>query len=194
MELSFFVEKLLESLAVVAVGLGSVYLTEKYKRKKAQLDLKDDFQLKNKIKPILEEIRYELDADRVHYWVFSNGDVTLSGHHLKKLSIFEEVSKDDELIGHQFQLIPAKNFERSLSALYESKEEYTISNEFEKYDDLSALYKLYGVKTVLEIKVKDSFGRWIGVVNAWFKDIKPLDESHIAFAKIQASRIGAIKK
>lgn len=167
------------------------------KEKKSKLVLTDytsDYEKKTKIKPILDEILYELEPIRVQYWEFSNGEKTLSGHHLKKLSLFMESNSNGvKDIASHFQFVPVKQFERNLDKLYESENDVIISNETREFDDLASLFAQYDVKTVLSIKVKNEIGVWVGVLSICFKEERLLNEGEIAFSKLQSSRLSIIK-
>lgn len=170
----------------------SKYLDKRYKSKKTDLD--DDFKRRRQNLPLLESVRYELDADRVFNMVFTNGDVTLTGHHLKKISVLLEMNADGvRSLGQNFQLVPTKIFERTLDALYESEDDFIVSNEFDEYDDLAALHSQYDIQTLLKVKVKDQFGKWIGVLNVGFSKYRILTEGEIAFVKMQAAKLGQLK-
>lgn len=170
---------------------------ERRREKKNKLVLTDystDYSKKAKIKPILDDILYELEPTRVQYWEFSNGEKTLSGHHLKKLSLFmESNSEDTKDIAQHFQFVPVKQFERNLDKLYESANDFIISNELKEFDDLSSLFSQYGIATVLSIKVKNEIGVWVGVLSICFKNERVLNEGEIAFAKLQSARLSIIK-
>lgn len=184
----------------IAVTLYGYKAYEKWLDRKAEKKLKittdysSDYDKKAKINPILEDIKYELDADRVQYWEFSNGEKTLSGHHLKKLSLFIESNKEGiKEIAPQFQAVPVKKFERGLDKLYESSDDFIYSNEMLEFDELSSLNAQFNIASVLSIKVKNEIGVWVGVLSVCFENVKPLTEGEIAFAKLQASRISVIK-
>lgn len=183
-------------LTIGCTSLGTVwlskYLDKRYRDKKVNLD--DDFKKRKQNLPLLEAIRYELDADRVFNMVFTNGDITLTGHHLKKVSVLLEVTGDGvRSLGQAFQLVPTKIFERTLDALYESEDDFVIFNEFDEYDDLAALHSQYNIKTLLKVKIKDQFGRWVGVLNIAFSNQRLLTEGEIAFVKMQAAKLGQLK-
>lgn len=185
---------IISGLITIAGTLLGIVLKDRLEKKKKGLDLNTDFALKSKISPILEEIRYELDADRVQYWVFSNGDVTLTGHHLKKVSIFEEANKEgNQQLAHLFQLVPTKNFERTFNQLHESHENFIVSQEDDYNDDLSDIYKLYDARTLLHIKLTKPGDKWVGIISIWFNKRTEIPDQEISFAKLQSSRIGAIK-
>jgi hypothetical protein len=190
-------DHLLQIFEIVLGGFGvrmySDWLDRKRIRRQTD-DPSDDYSRKKTILPILEDVKYEMDADRVHEWVFSNGDTTLSGHHLKKMSIFLEVNREEfDDIAHHFQFVPTKKLERLLDQLAESKAEYIVSHEYLKYDELAALNAQYDIKTILMIRIKNEFGKWTGILSVCFNDDREISESEIAFAKLQGARIGQIK-
>lgn len=188
------ITKLIEIGSTLLIAFGTIWYNDHLKKKKRGEDLTEDYLRKDKIFPILEEVKYQLDADRVQEWAFSNGDTTFAGQHLKKMSILVESSNGNkENIGHYFQLIPTKKFERNLDALYESNEEHVVSNEFLQYDELAALYSQFNVKTVLMVKITNNFGKWVGLLTVMFETEKILNEGELAFCKLQASRISNIK-
>lgn len=187
---------LLEAVITVTGTILALFVKDHLDRKKLnnKTDLDKDFNIKKSIFSILEEVKYEFGSDKTFYWVFSNGDVTFSGFHLKKLSILEESSGSTiPSIAHLFQTIPAKKFEDNLSALSESKDDYIILDVEQCPEEMKDLYSFYNVKKILKIKVKDNNGRWIGIMSSWFTEDVDITDGQIAFAKIQASRIGLIK-
>jgi len=187
---------LLETVITVGGTLIGIYVKDYLDKKNSvkNKDLERDLETHKIMSATLDEIRLELGADKTLYWVFSNGDITFSGFHLKKLSVMEESSVDGfSNVAHSFQLVPAKNFEKHLLQLNESDEEYITLEVDNMPEELKDLYSLYEVKKVLKIKVKDSRGKWIGVLSAWYRENIELSDGQIAFAKIQASKIGSIK-
>lgn len=161
---------------------------------KEKTDYSSDYNKKSKVKPILDEIQYELDSSRVQYWEFSNGEKTLSGHHLKKLSLFMESNSDGEReIASQFQFVPVKQFERNLDRLYESEHGFIVSNEIREFDELASLFAQYGISTILSIKVINEIGVWVGVLSICFAEDRIINEGEIAFSKLQAARLSIIK-
>lgn len=186
---------LLETIVTVLGTLAGIYVKDYLdKRKRKDKGVEQDLIIHKTLSTILDEVRMELNAGKTHYWVFSNGDVTFSGYHLKKLSILEESSNENvDTVAQYFQLIPAKSFEKHLQKLNESEDGTLILDVNNMSDDLKDLYSLYDVKKVLKVKVKDSRGRWIGILSAWYFTDEPVNDGQIAFAKLQASRIGAIK-
>ena len=191
-----WLEATIRIFEIVSISYGTVlfssWLTKKNREKNVTID--KDFQKRKEIVPILESIRYELGASRVFDMVFSNGDVTLTGHHLKKVSIYQEVTEDGvRPMAQDFQLIPSKIFERTLDELYESSTDYVIFTEFQNYDNLAALHAQYDIHTLMKVKIKNQFGKWVGVLNVAFSNEKVLTEGEIAFVKMQAARLGQLK-
>ena len=168
------------------------WLKRRKDKKKDNMDM--EYDRRNVIIPILNDIRHQLDSDRVLETVFSNGDVTFSGYHMKKLSIISEVHIEGLAdISHHFQLIPTKKFDRTLSELYDSSDDYLISDETTLDDELSDLKKLFGLNYTLMVMIRDKFGRWVGNITVCFNEPRELSSSEIAFVKAQASRIGSLK-
>lgn len=189
--------KMLEYSTAGGFALTAIWYKNRLDKKKAESsgdDLGDDYNRKMELKPILDEIRYQMNADRVHEWVASNGDTSLSGHHLKKLSIFMESHKDGlEDISQHFQLIPVQKFARHVDSLSESEDGVVVSQEFHEFDELGALSAKYDIKTKVLFKVVNELGKWTGILTVCFEDERLLDEGEIAFCKLQAARIGAIR-
>lgn len=186
----------ISTIGSLTVAFGTIWYTNKInkQKKRSAEDLNEDYVRKEKVFPILEEVKYELDACRVQEWAFSNGDTTFAGQHLKKMSVLVETCTEEySNIGHYFQLVPTKKFERVLDDLYESNQDHIVSNEFKQYDELAALYSQFNIKSILLIKIVDHFGKWVGLLTVMFDSEKTLNEGEIAFAKLMAARISNIK-
>lgn len=191
-----WLQAIVEILKIGSVSYGAVWfkIWMDRRNKSKSINMDKDFQKRRNILPILESIRYELDASRVFDMVFTNGDVTMTGHHLKKISVYQEVTGDGvRPLAQDFQLIPSKIFERTFDDLYESPDDYVISTEFNKYDTLAALHAQYDIHTLMKVKIKNQFGKWVGVLNVTFSSERLLTEGEIAFVKMQAARLGQIK-
>jgi hypothetical protein len=191
-----WLEFALKAVEIFSVSYGTIMFSSwLQKRKRSQnLNIDKDFEKRKQILPIMESIRYELDASRVFDMVFTNGDVTMTGHHLKKVSVFQEVTADGvRPLAQDFQLVPSKIFDRTLDALYETNDDYVIFTEFENFDNLSALHAQYDIHTLMKVKIKNQFGKWVGVLNVAFQNERILTEGEIAFVKMQAARLGQIK-
>lgn len=177
-----------------SVSYGTIwyreYLQRKRDRKESNMDR--DYIRKSIVMPILSDIRLQLQANRVYESVFSNGDTTFTGHHMKKISVISESNAEGhEDIGHHFQFIPTKKFERILDELYASAEDYIVFNEDNFDDDLSNLKKMFGLRYGLIVKIRDEINRWVGDITVTFDEPRELTDSEISFVKAMASRIGA---
>lgn len=189
-------DSLLKIFEIISISYGSIWFNRwlEKRNKKKENDMTIEFNRKKKILPILEDVRYQIDGDRVCEWVFSNGDTTFTGHHLKKVSILIEANKEGfPDIGHHFQLLPAKKFERALDKLYGSSDDYVVFNELEYDDDQANLHKLFDLNYIVIIKIRDEINRWVGNLVVSFAEPKEISDSEIAFLKAQASRIGSLK-
>lgn len=159
---------------------------------RAKPDLSRTITRNEKVKPILEQILVELRATRCCEWAVSNGDITLSGYHLQKLSILTEAVKDGiEPIQALFQLVPISQFNRAIEGLRNSP--FVVSHESKMQDDLAALNLNYDVVTVAEVCIRGEFNKWTGILRVAWDVERDVSEREIAFLKLQAARIGAIK-
>lgn len=193
--LDLFKQLMLIGASLYGYRIFSDYMDRRKERKtKRTTDYSSDYDKKSKIRPILDELLYELEADRIQYWEFSNGEKTLSGHHLKKLSLFMESNADGfKDIAATFQLVPVKQFERNLDNLYESSTDYIISNETREFDELASLFAQFGIGTILSVKVKNEIGVWVGILSICYKDEHIMNEGQIALAKLNAAKLSIIK-
>lgn len=185
-----------DMLGIAATAFGTVWfnkwLEKRYKSKNLNLD--EDFKKKRNILPILEAIRYELSADRAFNMAFSNGDVTLTGYHLKKISVLMEANSDGvRTLAQDFQLIPTKFFENTLDNLYESPYNYKVFQATEDNEELAVLHSQYKISTLLMVKIKNDFGKWVGIVSVGFTEPKELTDGEISFVELQASKLGQLK-
>lgn len=193
---STFWDQAIKVFEIASIGYGSVWFSKYLDKKKLakESNMDKEFQRKKEMLPILEDVRRQLDADRCFESVFSNGDTTFNGHHMKKLSVILECHRDDiEDIGHHFQFIPTKKFDRLLSQLYDNAEDYCISDETQLSDDLSNLKKLFNLNYTLSVVVRDQIDRWVGMITVSFSSPREISDQEIAYVKAQASRIGALK-
>lgn len=187
-------EKFWQVLEIGLTFYGTLLLKEWFDRRRERRkdDVGQDIVRKRKMTEILDRLRIDLGASRVILWLFSNGDTTLNGYHLKKMSIFAESSLEDS-IAPEFQLVPTSQFERSLHLLHESEDGYFLRHESDYADSQAALADKYDIDTVLTLKVKTDTGRWIGILSVCYDRKQNLEEGEIALAQIQAAILGSIK-
>lgn len=189
-------EIILRIFEIFTIGYGSVWFSRWLDRRhiKKESNMDNEYARKRRIMPILEDIRYQLEADRVFESVFSNGDTTFTGHHMKKLSVMLECNKEGkEDIGHHFQFVPTKQFDRDLNNLYEDPEDWVFSDETFYNDDLANLKKMFDLNYTLIVKIRDQLNRWVGIITVVFESPRELTDSEISYVKTQASRVGALK-
>ncbi len=186
---------IIAATSLVTTGLTIIgnFWVERYK-KKNEPDLSDpDFE--DRIKDVLDLIKDEMKSCRVSYWEGSNGTNTLSGYHLKKLSMMGESNKPGyHDIKDEMHMIPISTFKRHMDLLKESEDGVIFSVEKKYHDDLANLNMSYGVNSVYVFQVKTVFNKWTGVLSVGFDDPILLDEQKLAWLKIQASRIGILIK
>lgn len=185
-------ESLIEPLITGGCTLLGLWLKQKWDKRKIP-GLKEAADRVRRVEEILSEIQYELDSYRTQEWIVTNGEKTLTGHSIQKLSIFAEFNGPGvSSIAPTFQFIPASNLARNLIALAESKDGFFISNEFEEYDDLAALHATHGVKTIIFVKIYNMQNKWVGILSIGFDEHRIVNEGEVAFLKLKASQIGAI--
>lgn len=155
-------------------------------------NLDNDYTRTSQVLPILEDIKYALKADRVMESAFSNGDVTFSGIHMKKLSIVCETDHINPVAPH-LQLVPVKQYGRNMDILYNATEDYAILQEHNKMDELSSLNGRFGLLSMLAVKVRDERGRWIGLITASWKEPYNPTMDDISYMKTMVSRVAGIK-
>lgn len=191
---------LIRIIEIGSVSYGTIWYSkhlEKKNRKKKELatnNMDRDFERKSQVKAVLDEVRNSLEAQRVMECSFSNGDITFTGVHMKKVSVTMESNKNgvEDLAPH-FQLVPAKVFERTLEQLYHSSDDYIFVNETLSEDELSVLNRSYGLVSMLLIKIRDEMNRWVAYMIVAYDHETELSEDEIVFAKMMAARLGVIK-
>jgi hypothetical protein len=186
-------ETALKVIEIGSISFGSVWLNNHLERKSKEKKKPDLYEksIDDLVSPILELIQYEINPIRVSYWEGVNGTNTLSGFSIKKLSMMAEVIREGEdETKEQMQSIPIESFKRNIDDLRDSDDDYIVSNEFKKYDNLSALHARFKNKTLIAIKVYTK-GKWTGILMIGFDEEPRLfTESEIEWLRLQAGRIG----
>lgn len=186
--------------SVFSANYGSLLLKdylERRKRLKSQNDnMDEDYRRQQVVKPLLEDLKYHLGARRVAEIGFSNGDTTLGGYHLKKVSIITETDPDmgDEPLAPHFQLIPAKKFDRTLSGLFDSKMDWVVWDENNHHDETASLNKAFGFQTILMVTIRDQQQKWVGYLFLSWPHSHIVELSDVERVKLVASRIGGMSK
>lgn len=155
--------------------------------------LKESAERIKQVENILSEIQFELEAYRVQEWIVTNGDKTLTGHSIQKLSIFAEFNRNGvESVAPTFQYIPATNLSRNIVALAEANNGYVVSNEYLLDDDLAKLHSSFNIKTIAFFKIVNNTGKWVGILSVAFDQPRDLTQSEVSFLKLKASQLGVI--
>lgn len=195
------VEVILAIATVFSANYGSHllkdYLAHRRARKSQDDNMEDDYRRQSLVKPLLEDLKYHLNADRVMEVAFSNGDTTLGGHHLKKISIITETDPvpGSEPLAPHFQLIPARKFDRTLAGLFEAPNDWIVWHEMQHQDETAALNRAFELNTVLLAAIRNHDSKWVGyLMVSWRYDRQTITESEIERVKLVASRIGAMCK
>lgn len=180
-----------QQVATPLLTLAGLWYRNHLEKKKVP-DLTRVMDRGNKVKGILDQVREELDCTRCCEWAVSNGDITLSGYHLQKLSILTEVcAEGTESIQPLFQLVPISQFKRTIEHLKEAPVVVSLENKIQ--DDLAALNLNYEMVTLVEVRIHGEFAKWTGILSVSWDHEREVTTQEIAFLKMQAARIGAIK-
>ena len=192
---------LIAAVAVIAAKPIENFFLRRKERKKQDLlslekpDLSDDDYC-DLIGEVLDGIQKETQAHRVFYLAAQNGEKTLDGYSIKKLSMMAEKNANgvDNIIG-EIQNVPTITFKRNVANLKDSPSGYFVSNESELTDRLSRINVSYGINTLLGFKVLNiKYGeKWTGILGIGFEEQEHrLAETEIAWCSLQVSRIESI--
>ena len=177
-------------IVIEAIKIGA----EKYKAHKKP-DLSDtDYD--DLIGEIIQGIQIDTQAHRVAYWAAQNGEKTLDGYSIKKLSMMVEKNAEgvDNII-RDMQNVPSTTFKRTLSSLRLAAEPHVLSNESEIQDDLGRVNTAYGCNTMLVFKVNNirRGKKWTGLLCIGFEErMRNVLPTEIGFCALQVSRIEAL--
>lgn len=176
-----------------SAGLGEAVKYALEKRKAAVKPDLSDTDYDELIGDIIAEIKDELGAYRCSYWAAQNGENTLDGYSIKKLSMMVERNGEDaDNIAREMQGLPTITFRRTIKDLKESPHGYVISHEGELDDQLSNLNKAYGIHSLVSCKVNNlKHGvKWTGILSVGFEDRKrKFHDTEIAWLMTQINRI-----
>jgi hypothetical protein len=184
------------TLAGAIIGssvLGEIVKFLLEKRKAAKKPDLSDTDYDELIGDIIAEIRDELGAYRCSYWAAQNGENTLDGYSIKKLSmVVERNAEDADNIAREMQGLPSITFKRTIKDLKESENGCVISYEGEMDDQLSNLNKAYGIQSLISCKVNNlKHGvKWTGILSVGFEERnRKFQDTQIAWLMTQINRI-----
>jgi hypothetical protein len=177
--------------------IGSIiawqWYTEHVKKKKPTPDLSDD-DYNDMLGEILADIQQETGAHRVAYWAAQNGEKTLDGHSIKKLSMVSESNADgvDNVIT-EMQNIPTVAFKRNLDTLKRA-DQYILSFESEIGDTLSKTHAAYGIQTAYFFKINNLKKKmWTGILVVAFDERKhEIFDTQIGYCQLNVNKIEGI--
>lgn len=179
---------------VAAVALISSELIKiAYSRYKPSPDLADD-DYTDMLGEILTEIQTETDAHRVAYWAAQNGEKTLDGYSIKKLSMVVEANAEgvDSVI-KEMQNVPSIAFKRNMEKL-KAADKYILSFESEMKDTLAQTHAAFGLQTVYFFKVYNLKKRmWTGILVVGFDERKhEMYDSQVGLCQFNVNKIEGI--
>jgi hypothetical protein len=190
---------LLTLVTVLSANYGSEwykrYLDRKARQKSQNDNMDQDYHRAAQVIPLLEDLRQHLGADRVVECAFSNGDTTLGGYHMKKVSVLTETVplEGEERLAPHFQLIPAKKFDRTLSALFEAREDWSLTDERAATDHTAILNRSFSINYLLLVTVRNEYGKWIGYLAVCWSKSRLVSRMEIERVKLVADRLGSMK-
>jgi len=146
------------------------YYTDHKKKKQPSPDLADD-DYTDLIGEMCAEIQVEVEAHRVAYWAASNGERTLDGYSIKKLSMVVEKNADGvDVVITKMQNVPTVAFKRNIHKLKKVDKNIT-SFESELDDTLSQTHRSYGMDSVYFFKVYNLKKKmWTGILVVGFDE------------------------
>lgn len=180
---------------LLAVLIAPVIL-EWYKNYIASKNKKDLYlpSIEEKVDPILSPIFEKFSPQYISYWEAENGDRTISGHSIIKLSMMAEIlgifSDGHRAIPtkNESQKLPLDTFGRNIRKLKDTNGRVVISHENDYDDLLSDYHKSLDIETVIKLKVytKDA---WTGILMLYFEKKREFTDAELAYLTVQTSRL-----
>lgn len=185
------------SQGIGTILIGSIMAWQWYvdhkKKKQPSPDLADE-DYTDMLGGILDEIKAETEAHRVAYWAAGNGEKTLDGYSIKKLSMVAESNAEgvDNVIT-EMQNIPTIAFKRNMDML-KKEEQYILTFESEYSDTLSKTHAAYGMQSIYFFKVNNLKKKmWTGILVVGFDDRKhEMFDTQIGFCQFNVNKIEGI--
>ena len=177
--------------------LGAIWLKDKLNNKKKPDMVIETLALSEIITNKIEDIREEVEADRVWITQFHNGGHFYpTGKSMAKFSvIYESVSTGVSSIQSNFQNIPVNLFSKSLNKLA-TEELIEISNYQDKKIatyGLKYAAEVYGGKSGYLFAIKNIEGRFIGVLGLdYTKKPVSLSEETVNTVMLHVSSLGGV--
>lgn len=135
---------------------------------------------------VLENIKKEINSDRLNIWMFHNGGYYYTGESIQRMTMIIELNNEGfEDVKHKFLNIPIRFFARNLNKLNSSENNYAFErNELAYEDALAQANKEYEVTSSALFKIKSSDNKdWIGMLVIGWLSHKELDEKQISYVQ-----------
>lgn len=181
--------------AIIAGGVvfGDRLLANFLAKRKVKPDLSDE-SYSELLMPILDDIKTELGTYRLAYWAAQNGEKTLDGYSIKKLSMVAECNSEDaDDTIHEMQNVPSVAFKRNMIKL-KAADSYIYSKEHTFDDQLGKLHRSFGIQTAYFFKCNNLKKKmWTGILAVAFKDKNfELDDTQLGWLQFQVNKIEGI--
>lgn len=136
-----------------------------------KLDVKSIYKLNqeisNALNPKCEEIANILEADRVLFWQFRNGNKFMKNWPDKDMSVISEYyNKETQLeFSSKYQNVPLKLYGRLMQMLVYGVDDVVKIDDDEIYNDtLSIINKTYGMRSLAMCFCKTTKGKILGIL------------------------------
>jgi len=190
------VDGILHWLETLLAVLIAPVILEWYKSYIARKNSKDLYlpSIEEKADPVISPLFEKYSPQMIGYWDAENGDRTISGHSILKLSMMAEILGVDSTgkllksIKSESQKIPIDTFGRNIRKLKATDSRIVITHESEYSDVLSDYHKLLNIETIVNIKIYTK-GSWTGILMLYFEKRKEFTDQELAHIEIQASRL-----
>jgi hypothetical protein len=165
------------------------YIQEKKKEQSTDIVM-SHLEIQNQNQEVIDEIREELNADRVSITKFANGTDFLDNTHMLHLTVVNESNANGfENLKQDFQRIPAYLFDRILNLLKANDQYIERNSQVPGSDTIVAIRKSYGINTVIGIKLYSKKGKWIGILKVGFNEDRVVDSGDVGWLLVKSRQI-----
>jgi len=166
-------------------------------KKRKKDPLKEATEFSSDFEHILEDLRDDVDADRVWVSQFHNGGHFYpTGKSIQKYSIFYETTHPEKMVKPvkmDFQNIPVSLFSHSINEVFTKG--YMIATDLcseDKYG-LKFIAQQYGTKSIYYFALKNLEGRFVGTLGIEYtEEVTKLDHDQVDLLLIKSVQLGAI--
>jgi hypothetical protein len=186
-------------VALITAVIGPAVLewvkTKLKKEEPKTSSVKEAIDLNELVDKQLDQIREEIECDRIWVGQFHNGGHFYpTGKSIQKFSIFyEKLTPATSAIQHIFQQIPVSLFPKALSKLYKDGELAIVNYNTDENYDLSMFAKDYNTKSFYMLAIDDLDGHFIGVIGIAFNEKEhKLSREEWIFIRQKVGAIGSL--